>query len=192
MYEEVTASSLIKLDLDGKPVDESQNINSAGFAVHSAVLKGRSDINAVAHIHTAPGMAISAHPEGLKFMTQGALRFYNRLGYHAYSGQSEIAECESLQRDLGDNKAMILEHHGLLTCGENIAETLSLMRYLYDACNSQLLLEAAVGPERVKVPSAEVCAKAAAVWDSYGPANSLAEWPAILRWADRLDPSYRE
>ena len=192
MFEEVTASSLIKLDLDGKTVDESDNVNSAGFPIHGAVLAGRPDINAVAHVHTDVGMAMSAHPEGLKFMTQGALRFYNQLSYHDHSGRPEIEEWESLQQDLGDKKAMILKHHGLLTCGENMAEAISLMVYLHDACKSQLLLEAAVGPGNVVVPSPEVCAR---IWersDAYWRDGSLYEWPAMIRWADRLDPSYRD
>ena len=192
MYEEVTASSLLKLDLDGKPADESDNINAAGFAIHSAVLKCRPEIDAVLHIHTNAGMAISAHPDGLRFATQAALRFYNQLAYHDYSGGEEIDEVEDIQRALGNKKALILRHHGLLTCGENVAEALSLARYLHDACKSQLMLEAAVGRENVVVPDADVCARSADRWDSYGPTSALAEWPAMLRWADRLDPSYRD
>ena len=192
MYQEVTASSLVKLDLDGKPVDEGQNINAAGFAIHSAVFNARPEINSVVHIHTDAGMAISAHPEGLRFLTQGALRFYNQMSYHEYSGADEIQECESLQRDLGENKAMILRHHGLLTCGENMAEGISLMLYLHDACKAQLMLEAAVGPANARVPDAEACERSAARWRAYGPDCSLSEWPAMLRWADRLDPSFRE
>ena len=191
MFEEVTASCLVKVDLDGQPVDETGNINSAGFAIHSAVLKARPEINAVAHIHTDVGMAIAAHPRGLRFITQGALRFYNQICYHEYSGLEEAEECETLQADLGKKKAMILKHHGLLTCGENMAEAISLMRYLYDACKSQLLLEAAVGTDNVKEPEAEVCVRSAERWDNYGPASSVAEWPSMLRWADRLDPTYR-
>ena len=192
MYDEVTASNLVKLDLSGKPVDESQNVNAAGFAIHSAVLQGRPDINAVFHMHTEVGMAISAHPEGLRFMSQGALRFYNQITYHEYEGVEEIEECEALQQSLGSRKVMILRHHGFLTCGENIAESISLMHYLYHACKAQLLLEAAVGAENVRIPNPEVCARAAARWDGYGPKSSLAEWPALLRWADRLDPSFRD
>ena len=191
MFEEVTASTLVKLDLEGKPVDETGNINSAGFAIHSAVLKARPEINAVAHIHTDVGMAISAHPHGLRFITQGALRFYNLICYHDYSGLDEIEDCAALQHDLADRKAMILKHHGLLTCGENMAEALSLMRYLYDACKAQLLLEAAVGAANVREPSEQACVRSAERWDSYGPQSALVEWPSMLRWADRLDPSYR-
>ena len=192
MYEEVTASSLIKLDLEGKPADESENVNAAGFAIHSAVLAARPEINAVLHIHTDVGMAISAHPDGLRFITQGALRFYKNISYHEYSGGEEIDECESIQHDLGNTKAMILRHHGLLTCGENLGETLSLARYLFDACKSQLLLEAAVGRDNVLIPEPDVCARSAQRWEDYGAEMSASEWPAMLRWADRLDPSYRD
>ena len=192
MFEEVTASSLIKLDLDGKSVDESDNINSAGFPIHGAVLAGRPDINAVAHIHTDVGMAISAHPDGLRFMTQGSFRFYGQLSYHEYSGRPETAEWQALQTSLGQNKAMILRHHGLLTCGENMAEAVSQMVYLYDACKSQLMLEAAVGRDRVLLPSPEVSTRAGERGRSYARESSFHEWPAMLRWADRLDPTFRK
>ena len=145
MFEEVSASSLIKLDLDGDTVDESDNVNSAAFPIHGAVLAARREINAVTHIHTDVGMAISAHPEGLRFITQGSLRLYGQLGYHEYSGRPEIEEWDELQRSLGRNKALILKHHGLLTCGETMSDAVSLMVHLHDACKSQLLLEAAVG-----------------------------------------------
>ena len=112
MFEEVSASSLIKLDLDGAPVDESDNVNSAGFPIHGAVLMARSDVNAVAHIHTDAGMAISAHPDGLRFITQRAMTLYGQLGYHEYSGRPEIEDRDDLQRSLGRNKALILKHHG--------------------------------------------------------------------------------
>lgn len=192
MFEEVTASSLIKLDLDGNTVDESDNVNSAGFPIHGAVLAARPEINAVAHIHTDVGMAISAHPDGLKFITQGAMRFYAQLSYHDYSGRPEIEEWDALQASLGENKAMILRHHGLVTCGENMAEAVSQMLYLHDACKSQLALEAAVGRDNVVVPSPEVCARAGERSKSYARESSIHEWPAMLRWADRLDPSFRD
>jgi ribulose-5-phosphate 4-epimerase/fuculose-1-phosphate aldolase len=193
MFNEVTASSLVKLDMQGEPVDESQNINSAGYAIHAGVLKGRPDINAVAHIHTDVGMAIAAHPDGLRHMSQGSMRFYQRLSYHAYEGLSEVDEQESLQRSLGPtNKAMILENHGLLTCGETLAEAMTLMHYLYQAAKTQLNIEAAVGRDNVRVPPPEICERAARQWDEYAAAGYASEWAAMLRWADRLDPGFRQ
>ena len=192
MFEEVTASSLLKLDMEGDPVDESDNVNSAGFPIHGAVLAGRPDINAVAHIHTDAGMAISAHPDGLRFITQRALRLYDQVGYHDYSGRAEIEEWDDFQRSLGHYKVLILRHHGLLTCGESMAEAISLMHCLHDACKSQLLLEAAVGRENVVVPGRDVLERAGPRNADYGRENALHEWPALLRWADRLDPSYRD
>lgn len=192
MFEEVTASSLIKLDLDGGTVDESDNVNSAAFPIHGAVLAARSEINAVAHIHTDAGLAISAHPEGIRFITQGSLRLYGELGYHDYSGRPEIEDWDELQRSLGHNKALILKHHGLLTCGETMSEAVSLMVHLHDACKSQLLLEAAVGRENVVVPDRDVLERAGPRCADYGRESALHLWPAMLRWADRLDPSYRD
>ena len=190
MYDEVTASSLIKLRLDGQPANEDSNVNAAGFAIHAAVFQAREDVNAVLHIHTEVGMAIAAHPRGLRFISQGALRFYNAISYHAYSGGDELDEIPALQSDLGANNAMILHHHGLLTCGVNLAEAVSLMRYLYDACKSQLMLEAAVGIDNVMEPSPEACQAAHNRWHPYGRESSLVEWPAMLRWASRLDPTF--
>ena len=192
MFEEVSASSLIKLDLDGAPVDESDNVNSAGFPIHGAVFAVRAEVNAVAHIHTDAGMAISAHPDGLRFITQRALRLYGQLGSHGYSGRPEIEDWDELQRSLGQHKALILEHHGLLTCGDSLAEAISLMHCLHDACKTQLLLEAAVGRENVVVPDRDVLERAGPRNAAYGQENALHEWPALVRWADRLDPSYRD
>ena len=192
MFEEVSASSLIKLDLDGAPVDESDNVNSAGFPIHGAVFAARAEVNAVAHIHTDAGMAISAHPDGLRFITQRALRLYGQLGSHGYSGRPEIEDWDEFQRSLGQHKALILEHHGLLTCSDSLAEAISLMDCLHDACKTQLLLEAAVGRENVVVPDRDVLERAGPRNAAYGRENALHEWPALVRWADRLDPSYRD
>ena len=192
MFEEVSASSLIKLDLDGAPVDESDNVNSAGFPIHGAVLAARPEVNAVAHIHTDAGMAISAHPDGLRFITQRALRLYGQLGSHGYSGHPEMEDWDELQRSLGQHKALILKHHGLLTCGDSLAEAISLMHCLHDACKTQLLLEAAVGRENVVVPDRDVLERAGPRNAAYGRENALHEWPALVRWAERLDPSYRD
>ena len=89
LFEEVTASSLLKLDLHGEPQGFHQNVNAAGFTIHSGVLNARSDINAVCHVHTTIGEAISARTEGLRCLTQGSMKFYNRIGYHDFEGVAE-------------------------------------------------------------------------------------------------------
>jgi ribulose-5-phosphate 4-epimerase/fuculose-1-phosphate aldolase len=191
MFEEVTASSLIKVDLDGKPVDERINLNAAGFTIHTAVLRAMPEINAVAHVHTEAGMAMAAHGGGLKFMTQASMRFYDRISYHNYEGiSSNVSEREQIASDLGGNKAMILKNHGLLTCGTSIREAVVLMKHLIQCCSSQLMLEA-TGAE-ILIPSPQVCKHAASQWDKYDSGGASAEWPAILRMMDRADPSYRD
>jgi ribulose-5-phosphate 4-epimerase/fuculose-1-phosphate aldolase len=190
MFREVTASSLVKVDLDGRAVEPNITVNAAGFAIHTAVLKARADVNAVVHIHTDAGIAISAHKEGLRFMSQASMRFYGSLAYHDYQGVAEIEEGESLARDLGAAKAMILRNHGLLVVGRSIAEAMSRLNYLMSAIESQLKLEAA-GAHNILIPPPEVCAHAAAQWNALEEGGKLTEWPAMLRWMDQIDAGYR-
>ncbi|HKY94864.1 MAG TPA: class II aldolase/adducin family protein [Kiloniellales bacterium] len=184
MFDEVTASSLLTLDLDGAPVGEDRNVNAAGFTIHSAVLRARPDVNCVVHVHTPAGMAMSARRSGLLPAHQGALLFYNRLAYHDYEGLSDaLAERERLARDLGPHKAMILRNHGLLTCAATPALALILMKYLIDDCETQLLLEASGGA--LHLPSPELCERAAQQWEEYLRPGQDAEWGALLRWLER-------
>ena len=184
MFDEVTASSLLTLDLDGALIGEDQNVNAAGFTIHSAVLRARPDINCVAHVHTHAGMAMSARAGGLLPAHQGALLFYNRLGYHDYEGISDdMSERERLARSLGQHRAMILRNHGLLTCAATPVLALILMKYLIDDCEVQLKLDAAGGD--LQLPSPEMCEHAARQWEEYLRPGQDAEWGAMLRWLDR-------
>ena len=191
MFDEVTASSLLKLDLHGAPQGFHQNVNAAGFTIHSAVLNARPDINAVCHVHTAIGEAISARKHGLRCLTQGSMKFYKRLGYHDFEGVAEEpGERERLASDLGPHKALILRNHGVLTCGRNLAEAVGNLTDLLDAAEAQLRIEA-TGAEINEVP-AEVCERAAQQFESFFQrSQSQTEWAALLRLMDRLDPSYR-
>ena len=116
LFEEVTASSLLKLDMEGRPIGEDKPINPAATTIHTAVLMARPDINAVMHVHTEPGIAISAVKGGLKYFCQDAMNFYNRIGYHDFEGiATDSDECARLARDLGQgNHSVILRNHGLL------------------------------------------------------------------------------
>ena len=191
MFREVTASCLIKLDLDGNAPDPNTKVNAAGFAIHTAILKARADVGAVVHIHTDAGIALSAHKEGLRYMSQAAMRFYGpRLAYHDYHGVAEVEESASIARDIGGAKAMILRNHGLVTLGRSIAEAMSRMNYLMSAIESQLKLEAA-GAHNILLPPPEMCEKAARQWDALEDGGKLSEWPAMLRWMDRVDPGFR-
>ncbi len=189
LFEEVTASSLIKLDLDGAPVGFKDNVNPAGFTIHSAVLNGRPDINAVCHVHTVIGEAISAHGKGLRPLAQGGMKFYNRISYHEFEGIAEHSdECARLQRDLGPkNMALILRNHGVLTAGTTMSQAVSNLADLLGAAEAQLRLEAAGAP--VHEVSAEICEHTAQQFER--SSQGAASWNAILRQMDRLDPSYR-
>ncbi len=191
MYHEVCASNLVKLRLDGRQAVWSENVNAAGFTIHSAVLNARADIHCTVHIHTTAGAAVSAHPRGLLPLEQNGMRFYNRVSYHEFEGiASKMDEAERLSRDLGPkNKAMILRNHGLLTCGATASEALTLTRQLVEACETQLMLEATGAGFRI--PSPELCEEAARQMEQHQAHHSGDDWPAYLRLADRADPSFR-
>jgi ribulose-5-phosphate 4-epimerase/fuculose-1-phosphate aldolase len=191
MFDEVCASNLVKIGLNGRPLDEGDDVNAAGFTIHTAILKARSDLNCTLHVHGKAGMAMSAHGDGLLSMTQGAMRFHNRLSYHDYEGiATDLDESARLARDLGStHKAMILRNHGLLTCGETASHALTLMRYLMGACETQLMLQA-TGCEII-IPPDDVCEHAAQQWEHHDAHGGKDDWPAYLRIANRLDPSYQ-
>ncbi len=193
MFSEVTASNLLKLRLDGKQMTFAENVNTAAFTIHTAVLNSRPDINCTLHVHTAVGMAISAHKKGLLPLVQNAMQFYNRLSYHEYEGFSmAMSEAERIARDLGPrNMAMILRNHGLLSCGGSVSEAVSTMLNLVSSCEAQLMLEAS-GAEMI-VPPADVCEEAALHFERRHPNNEVREdWPALLRSLERTDPSYKQ
>ncbi|MGD9943932.1 MAG: class II aldolase/adducin family protein [Burkholderiaceae bacterium] len=193
-FTEVRASNLIKLSWGRYQADqsESQHVNAAAYAIHTAVLKSRPDINCTVHVHTPAGVAMSARKSKLLPLYQGAMQFYNRVSYHDFEGfASDEEESERITRDLGPrNKAMILRNHGLLTGGVNGAEALSLMRYLVQACEVQLRIDAA-GAD-YQLPPDSVCERNAAQWELARLRNAPIEWAAQLRLLDAGDPSYRE
>lgn len=191
MFSEVRASQLAKLRLDGTPVDFSQNINTAGFVIQSAVLNARPDIHCTVHVHTIAGMAMSAHKGGILPLSQNAMQFYNRISYHAFEGfATEADEAPVLQRDLGPkNMAMILRNHGLLTCGKSATEAVRVMWSLVQCCESQLMLEAS-GAE-ITMPPPEVCEATAKQSEGLYEKLTPQDRDAFFRILDRIDTSYR-
>jgi ribulose-5-phosphate 4-epimerase/fuculose-1-phosphate aldolase len=193
MFEEVTASSLVKVDLAGNKVTESPYfVNPAGFTIHSAVHAARADALCVMHLHTAYGIAVSAQKDGLLPISQQAMLALSSLAYHDYEGLAlNEAEKPRLVADLGDKNQMILRNHGLLTVGRTAAEAFLAMFLLESACKIQILAQAGA-TELVKVSQpilslVESQAKAVTV----GQGAALA-WPGLLRKLDRIDPSYRD
>jgi ribulose-5-phosphate 4-epimerase/fuculose-1-phosphate aldolase len=193
-YEEVTASSLVKIDFDGNVVLESgtgYGVNRAGFVIHSAIHRARADVACVIHTHSPAGMAVSALRCGLLPLTQNAM-FFGAVGYHDYEGPAvDLDEQQRLVRDLGDAAAMILRNHGLLTVGGTVCEAFVTMHWLERACQAQLLAMACntelnhPDPRTVELTN-----------DRYKPGQrrkiTELEWPAMLRMLERRDPSYRE
>jgi len=189
MFEEITASSLIKMDFQrNKLIENGYQFNPAGYTIHSAVLTGRPDVNSALHTHTPAGMAISALKEGLLPMTQHALRFYDNISYHDYEGIAlNPEECARLIRDLGPNEAMILRNHGLLTVGKSVAFAFGSMYYLEKSCQSQLMAMQSGG--EIVLPSKAVCEHTHQQYDLYDNEGDD-DWPAMLRYLDRKNPGY--
>ncbi len=192
-WEEITASSLVKIDVDGNRVgDSSARVNPAGFTIHSAVHGARHDAACVIHTHTRAGMAVSACQGGLLPLSQIALQFYGRLGVHDYEGIAlDLDERERIVRDLGAFCGVILRNHGLLTVGRTVAEAFSLMYYLNLACEVQVAT-LSMGTDLVTPPLA-VCEKVGRQYDqmAFDDGDLQLEWDAHLRLLDQLDPSYR-
>jgi ribulose-5-phosphate 4-epimerase/fuculose-1-phosphate aldolase len=189
LYSEVTASNLVKVSMD-EDLDEEAGVNRPGFTLHGGVLAARDDVNCAIHVHTATGMAIAGLKHGLRMVSQQAIRYYQRIGYHAYEGITEdFGERERINRDLGDNRAMIMHNHGLLTVGKSAREAFVLMQHLIEAAEIQLMLEA-TGSEVIEIPP-EVCAKTAAQYEKHDAGRGSADWAAFLRMIDKIDRSYR-
>ncbi|MFA3789763.1 class II aldolase/adducin family protein [Aliiglaciecola sp. SL4] len=191
LFEEVTASNLVKVDLQGNIVMDSEfNINPAGFTIHSAVHEAREDALCVLHLHTTAGVAISTLKDGLQAYSQQSLFPLSSMAYHDYEGVALNPDEKSrLVEDLGDNSFMILRNHGLLTCGESIADTFLGMFMLQRSCEIQLQAQA-TGQPMIKIPDpilSGIKAQAKQVTRSAGGALA---WPGILRKLDRINPGY--
>jgi ribulose-5-phosphate 4-epimerase/fuculose-1-phosphate aldolase len=196
MYEEITASSLIKIDHAGRILaqpdfgDLNYGVNKAGYVIHSAVHEARPEVACVIHTHSWASMAVSSLECGLLPITQTAMRFL-KIGYHDYQGVVlNLDEQVSLVRDLGQGEALILRNHGVLTVGRSIGEAFNWMHRVELACHSQLAAMACNTP-LVKV-APEVLEE---TWNTYQPGtrrpSGRMEWPALLRKLDRSDPSYK-
>jgi len=191
MFEEVTASSLVKVDLAGSKVGDSPyEINPAGYNIHSAVHEIRPDAQCVIHLHTRAGIAVSAQAGGLLPISQQASIVLTSLAYHDYEGIAlSTEERERLQRDLGNKSNLILRNHGLLTVGPSIADAFLAMYMLESACQIQVMAQAG-GAELISF-GPEIIDKTDQLVNEVtkGMGGSLA-WPALLRKLDRIDTSY--
>lgn len=191
LFDEITASSLIKIDMSGKPVGLDENVNPAGFNIHAAMLKARPDFNCVIHIHTTDGQAVGAYPEGLLPLTQSAMRFYRRIGYHDYEGIAEKpGEQERLAKNIGPHNALILRNHGLLVGSHCVSDAIYRMYQLVSSCEVQVkTLSMGAKPH---LPPHEVCEETAQQWIEFERrADERDSHNAYMRIAERLDPSFK-
>ena len=192
MFEEITASSLIKVDLDGNILEPSPfGFNAAGFTIHSAIHAAREDAHCVLHLHTIAGVGVSAQAEGLRPLNQTAMTVCGNLAYHDYEGIAlDFAERPRLVADLGNKNAMLLRNHGTLTVGTSIAAAFLTMYLLERACAMQIAsLAGGVG---LTIPNDAVrtLVDRQATFGQEG--MSTLAWPALVRMLDRNDPSFRD
>jgi ribulose-5-phosphate 4-epimerase/fuculose-1-phosphate aldolase len=194
LFSQVTASNLVKIDGDGKILeDTSYSVNPAGFVIHSAVHSARPDALCVIHTHTVPGIAVACMEEGLLPLSQKSMRFYNRLAYHDYEGKAEdLDERARLVADLGTHNAMILRNHGLLACGPTVGRAYKTMMALEKSCQIQLAFMAS-GGKRVMLSQAvmEHAARQFDRDDVPGENGRPDGWPSLLAHLDTIDPGYR-
>jgi ribulose-5-phosphate 4-epimerase/fuculose-1-phosphate aldolase len=191
MFDEITASSLVKVNLEGEVLAPAGGqVNPAGFTIHSAVYQVRDDVGAVIHLHTIDGMAVSTSADGLLPLTQTAMTVYGDIAYHDFEGVAlDLAEREHLQDHLGLKNNMILRHHGTMSMGDSVATAFARIYQLEQACSAQVRALAT----RSDLATVDPAAVAKTV--DPGPEGlatyGRVAWPAVRRRVDRLDPTYR-
>ena len=192
MFDEITASSLVKVDKDcNKLIDSPFPVNPAGFVIHSAVHEARDDVQCVLHTHTRAGVAVSAQAGGILPISQQSTFVLAALGYHDYQGVAfRPEEKPSLQADLGLNTFLMLRNHGLLTVGKTIADAFLNMYVFESTC--QIQVSAQAGGKLVEVDPRIVAGTAQAMRVQTGGMGGAFAWPALMRMLDRKDPGYKE
>ena len=198
-FDEVRASTLVKVDQDGNIIgDTSQEINPAGFVIHSAIHMARPDVQCIMHTHTVAGMAVAALECGLLPVSMYALGYFEQVAYHDFEGPSlDLEERQRLSDDLGNKHVMVMRNHGLLTCGETVAQAFVRMYRLERACQVQLAAQATGG--KLVIPPRRICELSAERSDAF-LANNAAdgysrvpnpEFLALRRLLDQQDPTYK-
>ena len=191
MFEEITASSLIRVDGEGNKLDESEyEINPPGFVIHSAVHAARHDAACVMHLHTVNGIAVAAQKDGVLPLSQHSIFVLSSLGYHDYEGVAvRDEEKPRLVADLGHNKHLMLRNHGLLTVGSTVADAFQAMYFFDTTCNIQIRAQAGGGPLLHIAPEIIATAQQQARAATRGAGAGLI-WPGLLRRLERSHPGY--
>jgi ribulose-5-phosphate 4-epimerase/fuculose-1-phosphate aldolase len=197
LFEEVTASSLVKVALDGTVLSETPyTINPAGFTIHSAVHGARPEVACVMHTHTAAGTGVATQADGLLPLTQHALAVIAHTGYHGYEGiATDLDERERIARDLADHNVLILRNHGLLTVGRSVGEAFMWLYRAERACRMQLAFQqagAAASPIPEDVQATTIARNRFNNSEQGYRTIGKTEWPALRRKLDRIDPSYQD
>lgn len=193
MFEEVTASNLLKYELDGKPLQDGPPLGGGGLVIHGGILSARPDINAVFHTHTPANIGVAAQKQGLMMISQHSIMFYGRLSYHDFGGfEFNLDQREPLVRGLGPkNRVAILRNHGALVCGRTLAEAFVEHHFLETACRGQIA--ALAGGSEVNLIPEDVCRSAARQLDSAsGHGAGMKDWDACMRLAYKLDPAFMD
>jgi ribulose-5-phosphate 4-epimerase/fuculose-1-phosphate aldolase len=191
MFDEITASSLVKIDINGNKLDDSPfPVNPAGFTIHSAIHAVRHDAQCVLHVHSLNGVAVSAQKAGLLPLSQQSIFVLASLGYHDYEGVALNAEEKPrLVADLGEKNALMLRNHGLLTVGKTIADAFVNMYIFEAACTIQVRAQAG-GGELVPIPAAIIQNAPRQAKDATKSQGGMLAWPGLLRRLDRKNPGY--
>lgn len=193
LYEEITASNLVKVDIEGNILSDSEwGINPAGYVIHSCIHREMPEIGCVLHTHTVAGTGVSAQEEGLLPLSQTSMLFTGQVAYHDYEGVALREEEQArMLADMGDKRVMILRNHGLLTVGETVQEAFLLMYYMEQSCRMQVAAQS--GGSKLTVPSPQVQQYVRdAASGGFGAGVGQREFTALVRRLDRQDTSWRE
>lgn len=192
LYREVTASNLVKIDLDGNILDGSIfPVNPAGFIVHSAVHAGREDAHWVMHTHTNEGQAVACQKEGLLPISFSSFFYEGHISYHDFEGITlDQEECGRLATSLGSNNVMILRNHGLLSCGNTVGQAYADMFNLQRACEVQVLAQA--GGSELIFPAKDIVARSATQYQATARDGGQQDlmWGAMRRWMEDVSPGF--
>ncbi len=193
LYEEVTASSLVKITAEGEILYDPTGfgVNQGGFVIHGAIHAARPDVNSILHTHTRAGVAVSAQEDGLLPISQHAAQLVGQISYHDFEGIAvDLEERKRLVADLGENYIMILRNHGLLTAGRTVGETFQLMLFLERACEIQIAALSGNAPVRSITQDALDATEQAMA--KYFDGDYTRDWTAMLRLVDRIGPDFRD
>ena len=193
LFSEVTASSLLEVTLDGEIASGSEKqYNKTGYIVHGNIYKARSDIQAIFHLHTHAGIAVSIDKRGLMPVSQFALHLYNRVSYHKYNSlELHENQANKLVNNLGDkNLVMIMENHGTLTCGKTIEEAMFFTHHLEQACKVQVMLNG-LPEENILIPNEETCKRTNHDLLSFEKNLGERDWEALVRELDKVTTNYK-